>query len=159
TGAIASALASQILFAPVSHADNDHHVRHVLLLSIDGFHQHDLASCLQSGACPTLPKLAGRGVTYTNARTATPSDSCPGLLAQLTGGTSKTTGVYYDDSYDRTLFSPDGKFPAIAAGCSGNPGTEVVLDESLDFDSAKLFSGGINPAFLPQQRHADGSCT
>ncbi|MDH6257493.1 alkaline phosphatase family protein [Bradyrhizobium sp. BR13661] len=160
TGAIASVLASQILFPQASRADDDHHrVRHVLLLSIDGLHQHDLATCLQSGACPTLAKLAGHGLTYTNARTTTPSDSFPGLLAQLTGGTPKTTGVYYDDSYDRTLFSPDGKFPAVATGCSGNAGTEVVLDESLDFDSTKLFSGGIDPAFLPQQRHADGSCT
>ncbi len=160
TGAIASVLASQMLFAQASRAEDDHHrVRHVLLLSIDGFHQHDLATCLQKGTCPTLAKLAGRGLTYTNARTTTPSDSFPGLLAQLTGGTPKTTGVYYDDSYDRTLFSPDGKFPAVATGCSGNAGTEVVLDESLDFDSTKLFSGGINPAFLPQQKHADGSCT
>jgi Type I phosphodiesterase / nucleotide pyrophosphatase len=131
----------------------------VLLISIDGFHQHDLATCLSSGNCPNLAKLAGRGVTYSNARTTTPSDSFPGLLAQLTGGTPKTTGVYYDDSYDRTLFSPDGKFPAVPPGCSGNPGTEVVLDESVDFDSTKLFSGGMNPANLPQQRHADGSCT
>lgn len=160
TAAVAGVLASQFLFAAASRADSDdHHIRHVLLLSIDGFHQHDLARCMQSGTCPTLAKLAGRGVTYTNARATTPSDSFPGLLAQLTGGTSKTTGVFYDDSYDRTLFSPDGQFPASPAGCSGNPGTEVVLDESLDFDSTKLFSGGINPAFLPNQRHADGSCT
>jgi type I phosphodiesterase/nucleotide pyrophosphatase len=159
TAAIAGVLSSQVLFAAASRADDDHSVRHVLLLSIDGFHQHDLASCMQSGACPTLARLAGRGVTFTNARTTTPSDSFPGMLAQLTGGTPRTTGVYYDDSYDRTLFSPDGKFPASPTGCSGNPGTEVVLDESIDFDSTKLFSGGINPAFLPQQRHADGSCT
>jgi hypothetical protein len=160
TAAIAGVLASQFLFAAASRADSDgHHIRHVLLLSIDGLHQHDLARCMQSGTCPTLAKLAGRGVTYTNARTTTPSDSFPGLLAQLTGGTSKTTGVFYDDSYDRTLFSPDGQFPASPAGCSGNPGTEVVLDESIDFDSTKLFSGGINPAFLPNQRQADGSCT
>src|SRR5215469_14729033 len=134
TGAIASVLASQFLFAAASRADDDHRVRHVLLLSIDGFHQHDLASCMQSGGCPTLAGLAGRGVTYTNARTTTPSDSFPGLLAQLTGGTPKTTGVYYDDSYDRTLFSPG------PAGCTGNPGTEVVLDESVDYVTTSLFS-------------------
>ncbi len=158
--AIVGVLSSQFLFATASRADDDegHHIRHVLLLSIDGFHQFDLASCISSGGCPNLAALAGRGVTYANARTTTPSDSFPGLLAQLTGGTPKTTGVYYDDSYDRTLFSPDGKFPAVSTGCSGNPGTEVVLDESIDFDSNKLFSGGINPAFLPNQRNADGSC-
>jgi len=150
--AIAVALSSQFLFAAPSRADGDR-VGRVLLISIDGFHAFDLTSCVPSGGCPNLAALAHRGVTYTNARTTTPSDSFPGLLAQLTGGTPKTTGVYYDDSYDRTLFSPG------PAGCSGSPGTEVVLDESIDFVSAELFSGGINPANLPQQRGANGSCT
>src|SRR6516165_10139072 len=150
--AIAVALSSQFLFAAPSHADGDR-VGRVLLISIDGFHAFDLTSCVPSGGCPNLAALAHRGVTYTNARTTTPSDSFPGLLAQLTGGTPKTTGVYYDDSYDRTPFSPG------PAGCSGSPGTEVVLAESIDFVSAELFSGGINPANLPQQRGANGSCT
>jgi hypothetical protein len=34
-----------------------------------------------------------------------------------------------------------------------------VLDESIDFDQTKLFSGGINPAYLPNQKNADGSCS
>ncbi|HZR76168.1 alkaline phosphatase family protein [Bradyrhizobium sp.] len=159
TAAVAGVISSQFLFAAASRADDDHHFKHVLLLSIDGFHQHDLAGCVSSGGCPNLAALARHGVTYSNARTTTPSDSFPGMLAQVTGGTPKTTGVYYDDSYDRTLFSPDGNFPAVASGCSGNPGTEVVLDESIDFHSNQLFSGGINPAYLPNQRHADGSCS
>jgi hypothetical protein len=150
--AIAVALSSQFLFAAPSHADGDR-VGHVLLISIDGFHAFDLTSCVPSGACPNLAALSHRGVTYTNARTTTPSDSFPGLIAQITGGTPKTTGVYYDDSYDRTLFSPG------PAGCSGAAGTEIVLDESLDFLSTALFSGGINPDNLPQQRNANGSCT
>src|ERR1700722_10239627 len=159
--AMAVVLSSQFLCTAASRADDDegHHIRHVLLLSIDGFHQFDLTSCVPSGGCPNLAALSRRGVTYDNARTTTPSDSFPGLLAQMTGGTSKTTGVYYDDSYDRTLFSPDGKFPASPSGCSGSPGTEVVLDESIDNVTTELFSGGINPAFLPQQHNADGSCT
>jgi len=128
-------------------------VNHVLLLSIDGFHQQDLARWVAQNPNSALAVLSRHGITYTNARTTTPSDSFPGMLAQLTGGTPKTTGVYYDDSYDRTLFSPG------PAGCTGNPGTEVVLDESVDFDSAALFSGGINPAFLPQQLNPGGSCT
>jgi hypothetical protein len=159
--AIAVVLSSQFLFAAPSRADDrGQGIRHVLLISIDGFHALDLTTCLPSGGCPNLAVLSRRGVTYTNARTTTPSDSFPGLLAQLTGGTPKTTGVYYDDSYDRTLFSPNG---VALADChnlpSGTPGTEVVLDESIDFDSTKLFSGGFNPAFLPQQRNAEGRCT
>jgi len=129
---------------------------HVLLLSIDGFHQHDLARWVKQNPNSTLALLSRRGITYTNARTTTPSDSFPGLLAQLTGGTPKTTGVYYDDSYDRTLYSPG---PAGCQASPNGPGTEVVYDESIDFVTTQLFSGGINMAFLPQQLNADGSCT
>jgi hypothetical protein len=156
--AIAVALSSQFLFAAPSHAAG---VGHVLLISIDGFHEFDLTTCMPSGGCPNLAALSRSGVMYTNARTTTPSDSFPGLLAQLTGGTPKTTGVYYDDSYDRTLFSPNGA--ADIADChnlpSGTPGTEVVLDESIDNDSTQLFSSpSPDPRFLPQQQLATG-CT
>src|SRR5262249_49746216 len=155
---LSTAFAGALLTCTVAvvQADDDLRVRPVLLLSIDGFHQHDLANCLQSGTCPALAKLAGRGVTYTNARTTTPSDSFPGLLAQLTGGTPKTTGVYYDDSYDRTLFSPG---PAGCHPSPNGPGSEIVYDETIDFVTTQLLSGGINPAFLPQQLNPDGSCT
>ena len=86
--AIAVALSSQFLFAAPSLADG---VRRVLLISIDGFHEFDLTSCVPSGGCPNLAALSRSGVMYTNARTTTPSDSFPGMLAQLTGGTPKTT--------------------------------------------------------------------
>jgi hypothetical protein len=88
---------------------------------------------------------------YSGARTTTPSDSFPGLLALVTGGTPKTTGVYYDDSYDRTLYSP-------GSSCAGAPGTEVVYDESVDKDLNHLFSGGIAEGNLPLSRASDGSC-
>jgi hypothetical protein len=158
TTAIAAALSSLAITA-TARADDDHRFKHVLLLSIDGFHAVDLTTCVATGGCPNLATLSHYGITYSNARTATPSDSFPGMLAQVTGGTPKTTGVYYDDSYDRTLFSPDGVFPPGPASCSGSPGTEVVLDESVDFVTTQLFSGGMNPAYLPQQRNADNSCT
>jgi len=128
-------------------------VHRVLLLSIDGFHRQDLARWVAHNPHSALAGLSRHGVTYTNASTTTPSDSFPGLLAQLTGGSPKATGVYYDDSYDRTLYSPG------PLGCSQSTGSEIVLDESIDFDSTQLFSGGINPAFLPQQLNADGTCT
>jgi len=78
----------------------------VLLISIDGFHAVDLATCTASGLCPNIAKLGQHGSTYANASTTKPSDSFPGLLAQVTGGTSRSTGVFYDDSYDSQLFSP-----------------------------------------------------
>jgi hypothetical protein len=151
TTAIVGAL-SGLAFAATARADDHHRFERVLLLSIDGFHAVDLATCVTSGGCPNLAILSHYGITYSNARTPTPSDSFPGMLAQVTGGTPKTTGVYYDDSYDRTLFSPG------PAGCSGSPGTEIVYDESVDFVTTQLFSGGMNPAFLPQQLNG-GKCT
>ena len=107
TTAVATALAAAMP-ASVSHADgrDSWGVQHVLLLSIDGFHAVDLEVCVAAGACPNLSKLTHHGITYTNASTTKPSDSFPGLLAPVTGGTSKSTGVFYDDSYDRTLFVP-----------------------------------------------------
>jgi hypothetical protein len=69
----------------------------------------------------------------------------------VTGGTPKSTGVYYDDSYDRTLYAP-------GSNCTGNPGIETVYDESIDHDMNQLFSGGINPAYLPMQKKSSGQC-
>src|SRR5690242_9942113 len=107
--------------APVRAADNDHRsfggIEHVLLISIDGFHATDLANCTSSGLCPNLERLTDHGTTYANASTTKPSDSFPGTLAPLTGGTPKTTGVFYDDSYDRKFFAP-------GSNCKGAPGTE-----------------------------------
>jgi predicted AlkP superfamily pyrophosphatase or phosphodiesterase len=131
----------------------------VLLISVDGLHQVDFAKYVAAKPSSTLAQLAATGVEYTAARTTTPSDSFPGMLSFVTGGTPKTNGVYYDDSYDRTLFPP----PATATdggvdACSGNPGTEVVYDESIDFDDSKIFSGGINPANLPHRKDINGNC-
>jgi Type I phosphodiesterase / nucleotide pyrophosphatase len=112
----------------------------VLLLSVDGFHAVDLGICIKTGNCPNLEKLADHGFTYTNASTTKPSDSFPGLLAQITGGTSKSTGVFYDDSYDRTLFAPG------SPGCTSGPGAEVNLAENTDKNLHSI-DGGV-PASL-----------
>jgi hypothetical protein len=63
-----------------------------------GLHQSDLATWVHDHPTSTLAKLSGAGTTFTAASTSKPSDSFPGLLAPVTGGTSKSTGVYYDDS-------------------------------------------------------------
>jgi len=125
--------------------------KRVLLISVDGMHQADLAKFIVAHPDSTLAALAKSGVQYSAARTTTPSDSFPGLLSLVTGGTSKSTGVYYDDSYDRTLYAPGSK-------CQGSPGTEIVMDESLDYDATQLFSGGINPENLPLQKDGNGNC-
>ena len=129
---------------------DDAKVRHVLLISVDGLHQKDAARWIAAHPGSTLADLAGRGVTYTDAHTSTPSDSFPGMLALVTGGTPKSTGVYYDDSYDRTLFAP-------GSNCQGNPGTECTYFEIIDQDMNALFSP-INPGNLPMRKTAHGKC-
>src|SRR5215472_1202894 len=140
--ALAAALFTPILPSATTRADDVGHdrIRHVLLISIDGFHAVDLQKCEASHLCPNLARLAEHGTTYANASTTKPSDSFPGLLAQLTGGTSKSTGVYYDDSYDRTLFAPAGNPPA---PCATGPGAETNLAENLDVDQHSI-DGGVN---------------
>jgi hypothetical protein len=125
-------------------------ISHVLLLSIDGLHASDLARFVRDHPNSTLAHLSENGVTFTNASTSKPSDSFPGLLSMVTGGSPSSTGVFYDDSFDRSLSAP-------GSNCA-TKGTEVVYDESIDFNSNALDGGGgINPAALP----LDGSkgCT
>jgi len=79
------------------------------------------------GVLQNILGLQQQGVTYANASTTSPSDSFPGELSLLTGSHPGTTGVFYDDGYDRKLFPP-----AIVG--SSTPGTETLYAENLDFD-------------------------
>jgi len=108
-------------------------VDRVLLISIDGMHAIDLTNCVQAATCPTLAALSGTGVTYTNALTTNPSDSFPGMVAQVTGGLPQTTGIWYDDHWRRDL-SPAG------SNCS-TVGTEYNCAEPIDFDPNALDGG------------------
>ena len=102
-------------------------VRHVLLLSVDGLHQSDLTSYLAQHPQSSLATLVSGGTEYTNATTTFPSDSFPGMVAQLTGGGPGTTGVYYDDTYNHALLPPG------TTDCSATPkGTEVSWTEAAD---------------------------
>jgi predicted AlkP superfamily pyrophosphatase or phosphodiesterase len=73
--------------------DRDDRIEHVLLLSIDGMHALDYQNCVRAGTCPTLAALGNTGVTYTRTSASKPSDSFPGLMALVTGGTPKTVGA------------------------------------------------------------------
>ena len=135
--------------AATSEASRAVAVDHVLLVSVDGLHAVDLDRFIDAHPHSTLAALASRGVTYANARAPHPTDSFPGLLAMVTGGTPASTGVWYDDSYDRRLSAP-------GSDCSVR-GAEIVLDESIDVDDTKLDGGGgIDPSKLP--RDPDAGC-
>jgi hypothetical protein len=125
-------------------ADPGHgHNRHVLLISVDGLHNSDLAQCEANGACPNLAELAGAGTTYTNAKTSEPSDSAPGLMALVTGADPKLTGVYYDDAYDRTLYQAAAQTPSGTQNCSGPAGAETQYFENTDTNAPTFANGEV----------------
>src|SRR5947208_742076 len=110
--------------------------QHVLILSIDGLREADLADPATAAYLPNITAFEHSAIHYSNAHTVVPSDSVPASLSYLTGATPKTTGVYYEDSYDRSLYD--------AGGFLGGPqGTVVSLRESLD-NNANVLSGGGN---------------
>jgi len=125
---------------------SDQQAPHVLLLSVDGLHQSDLMWYVNTYPDSALASLVNQGVAFTNAQTPFPSDSFPGMTAPMTGGHPKSTGIYYDDSYNRSLFPPagydkNGKAQPLH-DCTGlTPGTEVTYFEALDKDPLSLDAG------------------
>jgi hypothetical protein len=129
-------------------------VKHVLLLSIDGMHAVDFYNCANgiAGAnggepyCPNLAALAKTGINYVATSSSKPSDSAPGLMALITGGTPRTTGIYYDVAFDRTL---DGPKTTTGTGLAAAPctpfavprGTTTDNDQGIDIDDTKLNGG------------------
>ncbi len=118
---------------------------HVLLLSVDGLHGFDIERFIANNPQSTLARLSEHGRRYSNASATKPSDSLPGLLAMVTGGTPKSTGAYYDDGYDRSL--------APASGLCV-PGARVQWKQNLDVLPFS-FTTTINPLLLPRNP-ADG---
>ena len=102
-------------------------VKHVLLLSVDGLHESDLTYYVTTHPHSALAELLAHGTDFTNARTTFPSDSFPGMVAQLTGGGPGTTGVFYDDTFNHGLLPPG------TLNCSSAiAGTEVGWTEAAD---------------------------
>ena len=128
-----------------------HQVKHVLLISVDGLHALDLSNFVATHPDSTLADLSRHGVTYTNNVTSSPSDSFPGLASLVTGGSPVTTGLWYDDTYNRAL-SPPAQTDGLGnpgGSCPGKIGTNVAWDEAVDFDLTRLDGGGgLNPKFL-----------
>src|SRR5258708_38125163 len=91
------------LFAAAAQADSNTKIKHVLLISVDGLHALDVANYVAAHPNSALAELSRHGITYSNARTPANSDSFPGLLALVTGGSPVSGGIFYDVSYDRTI--------------------------------------------------------
>ena len=146
TATLGGIAASILLALPATagsiNSNNVSTVSHVLLISIDGMHQSDLAWYVQTHPKSTLAALLAQGVDFSNASTPFPSDSFPGMVGQLTGGNPRTTGIYYDDTWNHAVF------PAGTTNCSGPvPGGEVTYFEALDINKGALDAGqGLVPA-------------
>ena len=134
-------------------------INHVLLISIDGMHAVDFINCTEGlsgvngGApyCPHLAELAETGVNYLDTSTSKPSDSFPGLMALVSGGSPRTVGAFYDVAYDRSLDPPATTTGNGVAGMPGlctpgapPTGTTTEFDEGIDIDQSQLNGGAPN---------------
>src|ERR1700752_3711453 len=151
----ATAAVALALGAATSRADDDsldsHRIKHVLLISVDGLHALALSNFIGTHADSTLAQLRRHGATYSNNSTSSPSDSFPGLASLVTGGSPVTTGLWYDDTYNRAL-SPPAQTDGLGnpgGSCPGTIGTNVAWDEAVDIDLTRLDAGGgLNQKFL-----------
>jgi len=129
-------------------------IKHVLLLSIDGMHAVDFNNCANGIAgvnggdpyCPNMAALSQTGINYVNTESSKPTDSFPGMAALASGGSPKTTGLYYDVAYDRSLDAPA---KSTGTGLAAGPctpfaiptGTTTDNDQGIDLDDTKLNGG------------------
>jgi len=159
--AVAVALSSSSYNVAASSGSSEK-IKHVLLLSIDGMHAVDFYNCAHGIAgvnsgnpyCPNLAALSQTGINYVAASASKPSDSFPGLIALVTGGTPKSTGAYYDVAYDRTLDAPA---KTTGTGLGAGPctpgaaatGTTTDFDQGIDLDDTQL-NGGATGAGLTE---------
>lgn len=153
--AIAVSTAPIDLSAANKKSDPQHNlIQRVLLISVDGMHSLDYVNCangvpgVNNGApyCPNLASLGSTGTSYLNATTSKPSDSFPGLMAIVSGGSPRSVGAYYDVAYDRSLAPPK---KTTGNGVAGGPcgisvgatGTTTEYEEGIDIDQTQLNGG------------------
>jgi Type I phosphodiesterase / nucleotide pyrophosphatase len=129
-------------------------VKHVLLVSVDGMHAVDFENCAKGIStvnngepyCPALAALGKTGVNYVAASTSKPSDSFPGLIAIVTGGSPALTGVYYDVAYARNFDAPakttgNGVQAGPCTPGAAATGTTSEYEEGIDIDQTKVNGG------------------
>lgn len=110
----------------------------MILISVDGLHDSDLNWWTRDHPASNLARIVRGGTHYRNASTPIISDSFPGLVGQITGGDPRTTGVYYDDSWNRALLP--GGAPCTPGQTTGL-GAEVFYHEGLAFNMNSIDSG------------------
>ncbi|MGO9055905.1 MAG: alkaline phosphatase family protein [Candidatus Binataceae bacterium] len=128
--------------AYAKHINGRNGIRHVLLISVDGLHALDYLNCVSGGYCPNLKALGTNGANYLSTSTSTPSDSFPGLMALMTGGSPRTMGVNYDVAYDRELNPPQDTTGNGLLGGSCSPG-KTPSGTSTEFDEGININEGV----------------
>ncbi len=123
----------------------DAKVKHVLLISVDGMHAVDYENCVAAKTCPHLAALGASGVNYTRTTTSRPSDSFPGLMALVSGGSPRTVGAFYDVAYDRVLAPPKtttgNGLPGGTCNVNQINGTQTEYEEGNEIDQNQLNGG------------------
>ena len=120
--------------------------KHVLLLSVDGLHQSDLEWWIHDHPNGNLARLVRDGAEYARALTPVPSDSFPGWSPRSRAATRATTGIYYDDSYNRSLLPPGA---TCTAGQTTGLGSEVNFAENIDRNQLSIDAGFGIPNLYP----------
>ena len=105
---------------------------HVAVFSVDGLHASDIDKWLATGAS-NISTMLKNGYRYNDAFTTFPSDSFPGTVAQYAGAFPRTTGVWYDDIWDRSFYPPNSSCKWPAGGPQGAEGT-IIKTESTVLD-------------------------
>jgi hypothetical protein len=143
--AVAGAVAGLGLCALADEGERE--VKHVLVISVDGMHAVDAERFIATHPESALAELAQHGVRYTTAATSRPSDSFPGVLSIVTGGSSASADVFYDVSWSRTQWPPG------PAACTGTQGQQTTYDETIDLltvvNGFAIDQNKIDPTLLP----------
>jgi hypothetical protein len=169
--AMSFAMSLSPIAAPAHGLGQEGEIKHVLLISVDGLHALDVARYVDGHPYSTLTQLTKHGIIYSNARTPANSDSFPGLLALVTGGSPVTGDLFYDVSYDRSYFANGDSScsgvvndPAPGAIQTAGMGSTISFDETIDLYGTDPVTGlplsmnVINPNSLPYHFDANKKC-
>ncbi len=157
TLALLSLAAACLMGTAIAQTNNNFlkgNIKRVLLISVDGMHAVDFLNCsngistVNNGQpfCPALAALGKTGLNYVAASTTKTSDSFPGLIGIVTGGSPAYTGIYYDVAYARNYDAPakttgNGLAAGPCTPFAAPTGTTSEYEEGIDIDQAKLNGG------------------
>lgn len=126
--------------------------KQAIFLTFDGMHQFDLVNYIASHPNSTFASLVQNSVVYSNARASEPSDSLPATSELFTGATAASSGIWWEQSWDRNLYTG-------GTNCTGPIGGLVDYSEACDLNSSALNGGGaFNLTYLPERLTQWGTC-